>query len=46
MEVIEALRTSIMEPRDHLHINHVRSSGATGYADHGEPASSWSALLS
>jgi hypothetical protein len=24
MEVIEALRTSILEPRDHLHINHDR----------------------
>jgi hypothetical protein len=34
MEAIEALRTSILEPRDHLHINHermappVRSAGA------------------
>jgi len=27
MEVIEALRTSILEPRDHLHINHERTSG-------------------
>jgi hypothetical protein len=25
MEVIEALRTSILEPRDHLHINHERT---------------------
>jgi len=25
MEVIEALRTSILEPRDHLHINQIRS---------------------
>ncbi len=24
MEVIEALRTPIMEPRDHLHISHER----------------------
>jgi len=27
MDVIEALRTSIMEPRDHFHINHDRMSG-------------------
>jgi len=26
MEVIEALRTPIMEPHDHLHINHERAS--------------------
>jgi len=26
MEVIEALRTSILEPRDHLHINQMRMS--------------------
>ena len=26
MEVIEALRTSIPEPHDHLHINHERAS--------------------
>jgi hypothetical protein len=27
MEVTEALRTSIVEPHDHLHINHVRAFG-------------------
>jgi hypothetical protein len=26
MEVIEALRTSIPEPHDHLHINQIRTS--------------------
>jgi hypothetical protein len=28
MEVIEALRTSILEPRDHLHINQIRTTSA------------------
>jgi hypothetical protein len=27
MEVTEALRTSILEPHDHLHIDHVRAFG-------------------
>jgi hypothetical protein len=32
MEVIEALRTSILEPHEHLHINHVRASGRSVHA--------------
>jgi hypothetical protein len=32
MEVIEALRTSILEPHDHLRINHVRALGRSVHA--------------
>jgi hypothetical protein len=32
MEVTEALRTSILEPQDHLHINHVRALGRSVHA--------------
>jgi hypothetical protein len=32
MEVIEALHTSILEPHDHLRINHVRALGRSVHA--------------
>jgi hypothetical protein len=32
MEVTEALRTSILQPHDHLHINHVRAFGRRVHA--------------
>jgi hypothetical protein len=32
MEVIEALRTPILEPHEHLHINHVRALGRSVHA--------------
>jgi hypothetical protein len=32
MEVTDALRTSILEPHDHLHINHVRAFGRSVHA--------------
>jgi hypothetical protein len=32
MEVTEALRTSILEPHDHLHINQVRALGRSVHA--------------
>jgi hypothetical protein len=32
MEVIEALRTSILEPHEHLHINHARALGRSVHA--------------
>jgi hypothetical protein len=32
MEVIEALRTSILEPHDHLHINQMRMFRWRGFA--------------
>jgi hypothetical protein len=32
MKMIEALRTSILEPHDHPHINHVRALGRSVHA--------------